>query len=71
MNELIERLARETGLAFDDVANGLGTESTAEYRLEAFAKAVARECAEIADNTDSDSAVWRVADTIRERFGIT
>ena len=74
MNELIERLARETGLAFDDVANGLGTESTAEYRLEAFAKAVARECADMVAKKPhifaSNAACNSLDKAIRERFGL-
>ena len=47
MNAHVEKMAREAGLAFDAVADGLGTESTAEYRLEAFAKAIAEDCAKL------------------------
>ncbi len=69
MNEEIEGMARDAML--DQIeAHLCPSPVLMGEEIEAFAKAVARECAEIADNTDSDSAVWRVADTIRERFGL-
>lgn len=64
MNELIERLAREVELGHLYVNNAN------VQMLEAFAKAVAKECAEIADQADGEKDCWLVAGKIRERFGL-
>lgn len=70
MNATIERLAEESQLiGMRPHLDGIYAES-----LEAFAKAVARECAEIvtaviAYNEDDPSETF--AKAIRERFGIT
>lgn len=60
MNELIERLARESGMLY-----GCLVKAPTVDDLEVFAKAVARECSEIARTTENPFSVSRV---IRERF---
>lgn len=67
MNELIERLAREAGIHFSPA---WGETWTGNKRIEAFAQAVARECAEIADQADGEKDCWLVAGRIKERFGL-
>lgn len=63
MNELIERLAYQAGIVLSDSGLCIGHKD----ELEAFAKAVARECAEIAEVCDDTDQSYRV---IRERFGL-
>lgn len=65
MNELIERLAREAGDTWES------TLPSDKLFLEAFAKAVARECSEIANNAGDATASWRISDDICQRFEIT
>ncbi len=60
MNELIERLAREAGIYAHAQKN-------MNPHLEAFAKAVARECAEIVRINENP---FTAAQAIRERFGL-
>jgi hypothetical protein len=64
MNELIERMAQECQLiGMRPHLDGIYAES-----LEAFAKAVARECADMLHMSISHEDM---AQAIRERFGIT
>lgn len=69
MNELIERLAREVGLGFVEYKLGewLNIHTATNLSVEAFARAVARECAEIAEHK---YLAEEVNQTIRERFGL-
>lgn len=62
MNELIERLAREAGLI-----QGILVKSPSRDDLEAFAKAVAREAAGIAELCDDTDHAYRM---ILARFGL-
>ncbi len=69
MNELIERLARKAGLTFVAYRAGewLNVHTATDLNVEAFAKLVARECAEIARTNDYPFATVQA---IRERFGL-
>lgn len=69
MNELIERLAREAGLTFVAyrVGEWLNVHTATDLNVEAFAKAVARECAEIAEHK---YLAEEVNQKIRERFDL-
>ncbi len=86
MNELIERLAREAGWTgiyvtwaeptgkpdFTPMKESL-TVPVTKAQIEAFAKAVARECTEIASNQigpRDDLGGQSAAHAIRERFGL-
>lgn len=64
MNELIERLARDAGFTHE----GFGVYAGNEQNVEAFAKAVAREAAGIAELCDDTDHAYRM---ILARFGIT
>jgi len=70
MNELIERLAREAGITprTNPTAMEYGLQQCNEAQLEAFAKAVAREAAGIAELCDDTDHAYRM---ILARFGIT
>lgn len=73
MNELIERLAREAGIRFTNFGSGnfIADGDFDESHLEAFAKAVALECANIAEGHQYYLHPGkRPHDKIRERFGL-
>lgn len=63
MNERIAALAREAGFC-DNEAKGWAPQ------IDALVKMVAKDCAEISDSAMSERDCWRVAKTIRERYGI-
>lgn len=69
MNELIERLAREAGFVNAPQENFYGDDLV----ISAFAKAVARECAEIASDPAHfpvNGVSRSIPQAIRERFGL-
>lgn len=67
MNEHIKRLAVEAGIDLDQHG---GIARAYPQHLERFAQAVARECAEMVDNSDCGPVPHRIGDQIRARFGL-
>lgn len=70
MNELIERLAMSVIDKSKDAPEYDSGWLMDDEELEAFAKAVARECAEIARTTYTNADAYASYRAIKERFGL-
>jgi hypothetical protein len=73
MNPDIERLAREAGMTY---RNNMPIEMLqgTPHQIEAFTRAVAAECARVAENGDfhnmTEPKGRKIADAIRAKFGV-
>ena len=71
MNKPIKALAKQAGIWFEDTKD-IRTHSVSTTTLERFAELIVRECAEVANdhNSEAEGITLGVGRVIKEHFGV-